>query len=160
MAANLIVNKIGPGISPVTAFIFVGFDLSSKDTLQDKWTGRVVRNMSLLVLGGSALTMLINWRAWHIAIASAGAFAISMSIDTLAYHIFVKRGWRRWQRMNGSNLFGALGDSLAFPILAFGWPPMWLICVGQFVAKVVGGFLWSLIILKFNRPTARQGRTG
>lgn len=133
-------------VSIYTAFWFVGLDLSSKDELQDKWAGRVRRNMGLLILGGSVLTVLLNWGAWRIAAASTGAFAVSMSVDAVAYQIMVKRGWRRMERMNGSNFFGALVDSLAFPILAFGWPPMWSICAGQFVAKVGGGLLWSLAL--------------
>lgn len=146
VAANLIVNKAGPWISPVTALIFVGFDLSSKDTLQDLWAGRVKRNVGLLVLAGSLLTVAVNWGAWRIAVASTCAFALSMSVDAAIYAALVKRGWTRLERMNGSNLPSALVDSLAFPVFAFGWPPMWGICAGQFVAKTVGGFLWSLVL--------------
>lgn len=156
VAANLAVSKWGPAVSVHTAFWFIGFDLSSKDSLQDRWAGRVVRNMGLLILGGSALTVLLNIGAWRIAAASTGAFALSASVDALAYYVMIKRGWRRWERMNGSNFFGAMVDSLAFPILAFGWPPMWNICAGQFIAKVGGGLLWSLVLARF---AAQQKRS-
>lgn len=28
----------------------------------------------------------------------------------------------------------------------FGWPPLWPIIAGQFVAKLVGGAAWSLLL--------------
>ena len=45
----------------------------------------------------------------------------------------------------GSNVFGALVDSLVFPTIAFGGFLPW-ITLGQFAAKVAGGFLWSLVL--------------
>jgi uncharacterized PurR-regulated membrane protein YhhQ (DUF165 family) len=49
--------------------------------------------------------------------------------------------------VNGSNVVGAAADSLIFPALAFGWPLLWSVVLGLFVAKVAGGFLWSLILV-------------
>lgn len=31
--------------------------------------------------------------------------------------------------------------SVLFPVLAFGWPPMIWIIIGQFIAKIAGGFV-------------------
>jgi uncharacterized PurR-regulated membrane protein YhhQ (DUF165 family) len=51
-----------------------------------------------------------------------------------------------WQlRANASNATGALVDSLIFPTIAFGVLMPHIIAM-QFVAKVFGGFLWSLIL--------------
>ena len=51
-------------------------------------------------------------------------------------------------RVNGSNVAGSAIDSIVFPTLAFGvFMPE--IVLGQFVAKFVGGFLWSLVLQKF-----------
>ena len=51
-------------------------------------------------------------------------------------------------RANGSNVAGSAIDSIVFPTLAFGvFMPE--IVLGQFVAKFVGGFLWSLVLQKF-----------
>jgi len=51
-------------------------------------------------------------------------------------------------RANGSNVAGAGLDSLIFPTIAFGGL-MPVIVLGQFVAKVLGGFVFSLIIQRF-----------
>jgi len=48
---------------------------------------------------------------------------------------------------NGSNVAGSAIDSIVFPTLAFGlFMPE--IVLGQFVAKFLGGFLWSLVLQK------------
>ena len=53
-------------------------------------------------------------------------------------------------RVNGSNVAGSAIDSIVFPTLAFGvFMPE--IVLGQFVAKFVGGFLWSLVLQNFFR---------
>ncbi len=36
-------------------------------------------------------------------------------------------------------------DSLVFPTIAFGGI-LWTITLGQFLAKVLGGYVWSLVI--------------
>ena len=64
-------------------------------------------------------------------------------VDTVAYHLLRNRVW--WQRVNGSNVLSAAVDSVIFPQLAFGaFLPA--IVLGQFVAKVAGGALWSVIL--------------
>ncbi|MDG1177262.1 MAG: hypothetical protein P8O73_03090, partial [SAR324 cluster bacterium] len=51
---------------------------------------------------------------------------------------------------NGSNVAGSVIDPIVFPTLAFGvFMPE--IVLGQFVAKFVGGFLWSLVLQNFFR---------
>ena len=51
-------------------------------------------------------------------------------------------------RANGSNVAGSAIASIVFPTLAFGvFMPE--IVLGQFVAKFVGGFLWSLVLQIF-----------
>lgn len=42
-------------------------------------------------------------------------------------------------------------DSFMFPVLAFGWPPLWPIIAGQFVAKVFGGLLLTSLAAYRNR---------
>ncbi len=53
-------------------------------------------------------------------------------------------------RANGSNVAGSAIASIVFPTLAFGvFMPE--IVLGEFVAKFVGGFLWSLVLQNFFR---------
>ena len=155
IAANLSVAWFGASASIVNAFLFIGLDLTARDRLHDAWHGRgLAWKMALLVLAGSGLTVLLNWSAWRIALASAVAFAAAALVDTLCYHLL--RGKARLLRVNGSNVPSALVDSFAFPTLAFGFPLLWGVMLGQFVAKVGGGFLWSLILRGRNDATATR----
>jgi len=147
VAANLIVTWLGPWVSPYTAGLFIGLDLTVKDKLQDKWTKRgLTWRMGSLILAGSVLSWLINRKAGQIAVASFVAFAVSTAIDTIVYALCSKQ--EKWRKVGWSNLAGALSDSIIFPIMAFGWPPDPAIIYGQMAAKVSGGQLWTLILIK------------
>ena len=150
VAANLTTATFGPDWSIVNAFLFIGLDLTARDRLHDAWHGRNLRrNMTLLIVSGSVLSALLNIQALQIAIASTLAFGCAAAVDTLVYHVLRER--TRLIKINGSNVFSAAVDSLVFPIAAFGWPPMWGICAGQFIAKVLGGFIWSVIFETTNK---------
>jgi len=71
------------------------------------------------------------------------AFTVAAVIDAVSYALLGKRS--RMVRVNGSNVLSAAADSLLFPTIAFGsFLP--LIVLGQFAAKVGGGFVWSLFL--------------
>lgn len=145
VGANLIVNKFGPSISVLTAFLFIGLDLTARDKLHDSWHNEQLRiKMAVLIISGSALTVVLNWGAWRIAVASCVAFASAAIVDTIIYQWLENRN--RWLRVNGSNIPSAMIDSIVFPALAFGFPLLYDVMLGQFVAKVGGGLLWSFII--------------
>jgi hypothetical protein len=142
--ANLSVAKFGPSVTIVNAFLFIGLDLTSRDALHEAWHGRgLVWKMALLIAAGSLLSWALNRNAGQIALASFVAFACAATVDTITYQILHKRAWM--VKVNGSNLFSAATDSLVFPTLAFG-SFMPLVVLGQFAAKVLGGFVWSLIL--------------
>lgn len=142
--ANLTVAAFGAGISIVNAFLFIGLDLTARDTLHERWQGRnLTRNMALLILTGSVLSALLNINALPIAIASCVAFAAVGVVDTLVYALIRDR--TRFIRVNGSNVVSAMVDSFLFPVLAFGaFLPA--IFIGQWIAKIAGGFIWSWIL--------------
>ncbi|HXF63046.1 MAG TPA: VUT family protein [Caldilineaceae bacterium] len=144
VAANLLVAWLGPSITVANALLFVGLDLTCRDALHDRWQGRNLwLKMLLLIAAGSALSYLLNRSAGSIALASLAAFALAGVADALCYHAFRNIGW--FARVNGSNLAGAAVDSLVFPTLAFGgFLPA--IVAGQFVAKTLGGLLWSVAL--------------
>lgn len=145
VAANLIVAWQGAWITPYTAFLLIGMNLTTKDRLQDQWTRNgLVWRMGLLIAAGSFLSWILNRAAGRIALASFIAFAVSTIIDTLIYAV-VKA--ERWRRVGWSNLGGAISDSLVFPALAFGWPPDPTIVYGQAAAKLAGGLFWALILV-------------
>lgn len=145
ITANLLVAAFGPAISIWCAFLFIGLDLTSRDRLHEAWHGRgLAWKMAALIAAGSVLSWLLNRNAGPIALASFVAFAASATVDTASYHLLRRRTYLL--KVNGSNVLSAAVDSLIFPALAFGLPLLWVIVVGQFVAKVVGGFVWSVLL--------------
>lgn len=144
VAANLLAAQFGPSITIVNAFLFIGLDITARDRLHEAWHGnRMVLKMSLLVIAGSALSWMLNKDAKQIAIASAVAFGLAAITDTVVYSLLYKREW--FIKVNGSNVASAIVDSIAFPTLAFGGF-MPLISLGQAIAKIAGGGLWSLVL--------------
>jgi queuosine precursor transporter len=145
--ANLTVATFGPSWSVLNAFLFIGLDLTTRDSLHERWHGRHLwRNMAALILAGSVLSAVLNWQAAQIAAASCVAFAGAGAADALVYAALGSRA--RLVKVNGSNVVSAAVDSVLFPALAFGFPLMIGVMVGQFVAKVAGGFIWSLILTR------------
>lgn len=143
LAANLIITVFGAGAAPVVAFVFIGLNLATRDRLHDLWGRNVARSMLLLITVGGLLSYLLNAGAGRIAFASMAAFALSELADALVYHL--RRDRHFLNRSNTSNIAGAAVDSLLFPVLAFGGFPLTIILL-QFVAKVLGGFMWSLLL--------------
>lgn len=154
--ANLLVTALGPSIVLVTSFFLIGLDLSSRDLLHDAWQGRALwPKMAALIACGSLLSFVLNVRAAPIALASFLAFACAGASDAAVYHLLRGRG--RLTRMNGSNAVSALVDSVVFLSLLAAlsdlpWSSVPLLILGQWGAKVVGGFLWSVAL---NRMRAR-----
>jgi len=148
--ANLLVTWFGPTSAPYVAFGLVSLDLTSRDHLHDAWKNKGLWwKMVLLIGSGSILSWLVNRNAGPIALASFVAFACSGISDSLTYALLGKRVYL--VRVNGSNVVSAAIDSIVFLTLAFGWPPMWSIIVLQFVAKVGGGFVWSVVLRWWSR---------
>jgi len=142
--ANLSVAWFGPAVVILNAFLFIGLDLTARDTLHDAWHGRRLGlKMAGLTAAGSALSWLLNRNAGPVAPASFIAFAAAAMTDALVYHRLLNQS--KLLPINGSNIPAALVDSIIFPTLAFG-SFMLPIVAGQFIAKVAGGFVWSLIL--------------
>jgi uncharacterized PurR-regulated membrane protein YhhQ (DUF165 family) len=144
VAANLSVAAFGPSATIITAFLFIGLDITARDRLHEAWRGRALGpKMALLIAAGSLLSWAINRRAGRVALASFAAFAASGAADALVYHLLRHRAWLL--KVNGSNIISAAVDSLVFPTLAFG-RLIWWVVAGQFVAKVAGGAVWALLL--------------
>lgn len=147
VVANLLVAQFGASVTILNAFLLIGLDLSTRDALHEQWQGKgLVWKMAALIATGGALSAFLNWNALPIAIASSVAFLAAGIADTAVYALLGERS--KLVKMNGSNLVSAAVDSLVFPALAFGFPLLWGIVLGQFIAKVLGGFLWSLLLSK------------
>lgn len=153
VAANLMVAQFGISVTILNAFLFIGLDLSTRDALHEQWQGKQLSlKMAALIGTGSLLSALLNWNAAPIALASFVAFSASGFADTLTYSALGARS--RLVKMNGSNLVAAAVDSTVFPAIAFGLSPEILsVIIGQFIAKVLGGFLWSLLLNRQVKPS-------
>ena len=132
-----------PEITIVNAFLFIGLDLTARDQLHEAWRdNHLLPKMTALIAAGSVLSWLLNRNAGPVALASFAAFAAAATVDTIFYQLLGR--YPRWLRINGSNIPSAAVDSIVFPTLAFG-SFLWTIVLGQFLAKTLGGFLWSLL---------------
>lgn len=150
--ANVLVAAFGPAWSVINAFVLIGLDLSLRDYLHDGFRGRRAVKLGAMIVAGGALAYIVDPSSGRIALASSLAFIIAATADSIAYHLLRRRQWMT--RANGSNLVGAGVDSFFFPAIAFGFPLLWPIVLGQFVAKVAGGALWSLVIERVWRARA------
>ena len=149
VVANLTLLWFGPVASIYNAFILIGLDLSLRDKLHDQWQGKNLwLKMLILICGGSAITVALNWDALPIAIASATAFLAAGIGDALLYAKL--RNYKFLIRSNGSNVVGSALDSIIFPTMAFG-VLMPEIVIAQFLAKIFGGGIWSYILLKVKK---------
>lgn len=146
IAANLTVAAFGPSVTVINAFLFIGLDLTTRDGLHEAWGGRWLWPKMLVLIGvGSLLSFALNQGAGQIALASFLAFGCAGIVDAVVYQVLHRRSW--FVKVNGSNVFSAMADSLIFPTVAFGaFLP--LIVLGQFTAKVAGGFMWAWIIAR------------
>lgn len=150
VAANLLVAAFGPAVTPINAFVLIGLDLALRDHLHERWRGRgLAWRMLLLIATAGLISYLINPASNRIALASCLAFTGSALADALVYALLYRRGYL-W-RSNGSNLVGALVDSILFPTLAFGsFLP--LVVLGQFAAKAMGGGVWTAVFWSARKP--------
>jgi len=148
VSANMSVALFGPKFAVINTFLFVGFDLISRDALHERWHNKnLKRNMILLIASGSILSGILNYNAIPIAIASFIAFLAAGIADTLTYAVLYSRA--KLIKMNGSNIPASIVDSLIFVPLAFGTPILWDIIALSIVSKIAGGAMWSIIIDKF-----------
>ena len=145
--ANLSIAYFGPFVSPINSFLFIGLDLSLRDKLHDRWQGdKLWQRMFAMILISGAISFALNPAAGRIAIASAIAFMLSAFVDFLVYQKLKNKDY--FIRSNGSNVFGALADSLVFPTIAFGSVLPTIVAM-QFAAKVSGGAIWTWVLRKF-----------
>jgi queuosine precursor transporter len=139
ISANLLVLHFGPWISPFNSFFLIGLDLALRDFLHMRlrpW------QMGVLILSTGIATYALNPAAGMIAVASAAAFSAAAVTDWVT---FSKLSGTWLYRSNGSNVAGAAVDSVLFPTIAFGVMMPHIVAL-QFVAKVSGGLIWSMII--------------
>lgn len=146
--ANLSIAHFGPWVSPINAFLLIGLDLALRDWLHVRLRAR---QMLGLIAASGALTYALNPSAQHIVIASAAAFTLAALVD---WQTFSRMSGTWLRRSLGSNVVGAVVDTLTFSALAFvllAPSPKPLDVVAQiaalqFAAKVAGGSMWAWLL--------------
>lgn len=141
-AANFSVHVFGPLVTPLNAFLFIGLDFVIRDKLHERIG--IMRMFCLIVVAG-VISFAVNPATDMIAIASVVAFALAATADATVYQALIKKPWL--VKSNGSNIASSAVDSVVFPLIAFGAFLPWVV-VGQFIAKVLGGAVWSWLLRK------------
>lgn len=140
--ANLLVAHFGPWITPINAFVLVGLDMVLRDILHERYG--LIRSVLLSAVAG-VISYAINPAAGIIAIASVVAFVAASVANAWVYQLLISKPWLK--KSNAGNIAAAAVDSGLFPVIAFG-AFMPGIVIGQFMAKVGGGFVWSMLLRK------------
>lgn len=145
VVANWTVALWGPSVAVLNAFLLIGPVMTIRDVLHKAWGANVRSRMFVLIGFASLISWALNPASGRIAFGSFLAFAASEAIDYLIYvglqqHQFLVRS-------NWSNIGGAIVDSVVFMGVAFGvFIPE--VFIGQIVAKIVGGFVYSLMMTR------------
>jgi len=157
VVANLSAAYFGPWASPVNSFFLVGISMVSRDYLHDAWhlRGNFITRMGSMIALAGIVAVIFNPSAGRIAIASATALVVSALAETVVFHRLRNRVWLL--RSNGSNVPGALIDTIVFTSVAFGvsWEIV-AVMLTQGTVKIVGGALWSVLFKHTINPDARR----
>lgn len=146
--ANGLLTTYGQKALPWIAFCLIPFDLVARDVLQDRWQDSKYMSfrLSALILLGGCLSVLTGTGSLRINVASFVAFTVAGFIDALTYQAMIKKG--RIFRINAATILAAINDSIIFVVLAFAFVDWYLIGLQVFM-KVLGGFVWSLLLYRF-----------
>lgn len=119
---------IGFGLEGPAGLYFVGLAFGLRDLVQETWDRRLT---VAAVLVGAALSYIV---APSFAFASGLAFLVSETADLAVYTPLRERRWML--AVIGSNVVGAIVDSVLFLWIAFGWDSVGEFWFGQTVGKV------------------------
>lgn len=139
-AANWLVFAFGPGITPLNAFLLIGLDLTLRDYMHEHLG--MMKIVAISIFAGVS-SYWLNPAGGQIAVASSVSLIMASLADAGVYQRLIRRTW--FKKVNVSNAAGAAVDSVIFPLLAFGALLPWVVAA-QFVAKLAGGFVWSLVL--------------
>jgi hypothetical protein len=128
-----------------------------RDKIHESWHGdKLWLKMAGLIAASGVITYLLNRNAGMIALGSVVAFMVAMGSDALVYEALFHK--KRIMKMNASNVVSAAVDTILFVWIAFG-VFMWKIMILQYLAKTLGGLVWSVILNKLgddNEPRRKN----
>ena len=139
--ANLSASHFGIWVTPINAFLLIGLEITVRDLLHER-----LNHLQLIsvVLVAGVTSYVLNADTQNIALASFLAVVVSCFVDYFVFK-YTKGSWLK--KSNTSNVFSSATDSLIFPTVAFGSFNLGVVLL-QFVLKLSGGFIWSLLINK------------
>ncbi len=142
--ANFIVQWFGQYGLIFTALLLIPFDFVMRCLFHEPWKGfELFWKLGLLVATASLLTYWINIDTKAIAIASATGFVSAQLLAGIFYQLTIDQ--KPIIKVNGSDFFGIIADSIVFQMVAFGGVN-WVVSVSQIFLKIVGGIFWYYII--------------
>lgn len=137
--ANLSTTYFGIWITPFNAFFLIGAELVLRDVMHESLSK--TKMLGIIIIAGF-ISFIINAESKNIAIASFVAIVVSCFVD---YYVYSKTKGKWTKRSNTSNFFSGFTDSLIFPLIAFGFFNPYIFTL-QWLAKFVGGFIWTLLL--------------
>lgn len=146
VAANLLVKHFGPYGLWFSSLFLIPFDFVCRCLFHESWKGfKLIRNLFLLTLAASLITILINSSALDIALASVCGFTAAQIFAGIYYQLNIRAPLII--KVNGSDLVGIVADSVIFQHVAFGGFDL-KVMAGQMIIKFIGGLIWYFIIFK------------
>lgn len=138
--ANLMVLWYGKYGLIFTALFLIPFDFVMRCLFHEKWKGKeLILKLGGLIIVASVLTYFINSGSKNIAIASAVGFISAQIIAGIFYQLTIKKSY--FIKVNGSDFFGIIVDSLLFQLIAFSIIDL-NITISQTILKIIGGLFW------------------
>jgi hypothetical protein len=135
-------GSFGPLASVIDSLPGIGLVIAIRNRLQDYWyPKRMILMLPVIALGGVA-SVSVNLVHPLVAAASFSAFLAANLVATFLY-----RADSRLRLVLGIVCF-AIVDSFIFPAVAFDRFTWWVVA-GQIAAKILGGFAWSWVFLKY-----------
>jgi hypothetical protein len=142
--SNLIVLWFGANGLIFTAIFLIPFDFVIRCLFHETWKGlELVLKLGSLVITASVITYFINSNAENIALGSAAGFISAQIIAGIFYQLIIKKSY--FVKVNGSDAFGILVDSIVFQLIAFSIIN-YQVTISQFILKIMGGIFWYWII--------------
>ncbi len=145
VVSNIVVAMWGQAALIFTSLILIPFDFVARDILHERWQGKsLLKNIVLLGLAGSLITIILNTDAVWIALASVTAMCMALTVNTILYKLLYKVP--RFKRMAVSNTITACVDSVVFPLIAFGGLSITLSII-QIISKSLGSLAWARVFI-------------
>ena len=142
--ANFVVLYYGaPGLI-FTALFLIPFDFVMRCIFHETWKGvELILKLGSLVILSSLITYFINREAQNIALGSSFGYIGAQIAAGIFYQVSIRRSY--FIKVNGSDLFAIIADSILFQLIAFNSVDL-EVMGGQIVLKIIGGLFWYYVI--------------